>query len=202
MQGYGRKPVEPLARPGAGTWAALALFSLVSWWGLWGAAVEHTDVPNGFDWLCSMAFVGIAVSRWLARYGVERFTTSTSRSEWWFNSGRAIEVGAALLIPGAACWLAFRVILAHTRAGTRRFHLSVLWALWAVSGTTGPALLEHPVALFAACLLNAAAIATLMCLEPKPRHQSTTRIAGHRPSRQTKSDHIVRRGQAAEATAG
>lgn len=166
MQGYGRKPVAPLTRPGAGTWTALALFSLVSWWGLYGAAVEHTDVPNNFDWLCSASLVGIAVSRWLSRYGAERLNASTPGNEWWFNSGRTIEVGIALLIPGAACWLALRIVLAHARAGTCRFRLSALWTLWALSGTTGLAMLDHPMALFADCLLNAAAIAALMWLEP------------------------------------
>lgn len=168
MQGYGRKPVAPLTRPGVGTWAALALFGLVSWWGLWGAAVEHTDVPNGFDWICSAAVLGIAVSRWLTRYCVERLTARTPCSEWWFDSGRAVEVGAALLLPGAACWLAFRIILAQRRAGVRRSGRSALWMVWALSGLTGLATLGYPVALFAASLFNAAAIAALMCLETRP----------------------------------
>ena len=83
-------------------------------------------------------FLGIAVSRWLTRYCVER--------------------------------LAFRIIRDHRRTGTHRFGLTVLWMLWALAGTTGQAALalNSSVALFAASLLNAAAIATLMWLEPKP----------------------------------
>jgi hypothetical protein len=111
MQGYGRKPVAPLTRPRAGTWMALALFRLASWWGLYGAA----------------------------------------------------------------CWIAFRIVLAHARAGTHRFHLSALWALWALSGTTGLAMFDFSVVLFAACLLNAAAIAALMLLEPKPDRHGVNR---------------------------
>ena len=177
MQGYGGKPAAPLARPGAGAWAALTLFGLVSWWGLWGAAVEHTAVPNGFDWFCSAALLGTVVSRWLARYCVERLTAPTPRGQWWFNSGRAVEVGAALILPGAACWLAFRIIRAHRRAGTHRLGLSALWMLWALSGLTGQATLGYPIALFTASLLNAAAIATLMCLESRPDAHVPTRFA-------------------------
>ena len=179
MQGYGRKPVARLARPGAGAWMALGLFGLVSLWGLWGAAADHTDDPSAFDWLFSVVFLGIVVARWLTRFCVERLTPPTPRSEWWFNSGRAIEVGAALLLPGAACWLAFRIIRAHRRAGTQQFGLTALWALWALAGATGQAalLLNSSVALFAASLLNAAAIATLMWIEPKPNRQAGLAIS-------------------------
>lgn len=179
MQGYGRKPVAPLARPGAGAWTALVLFGLVSWCGLWGAAVEHTDVPNGFDWLCSAAFLGIVVSRWLTRYCVERFAAPTPGSEGWFDSGRAIEVGAVLLLPGAACWLAFRIIRAHRRAGTHRLKLTTLWTLWALAGAAGQVALPlgSSVVLFTASLLNAAAIATLMWMETKPNRQVASRLA-------------------------
>ena len=144
MQGYGGKPTAPLARQGAGTWAALTLFGLASWWGLWGAAVEHAAVPNGFG---------------------------------WFNSGRAVEVGAALILPGAACRLAFRIIRAHRREETHRLGLSALWMLWALSGLIGQATLGYPRALFTASLLNAAAIATLMCLESRPNAHVLTRFA-------------------------
>ncbi|WP_034263717.1 hypothetical protein [Actinospica robiniae] len=162
-----------------GTWTALLLFGIVSWWGLWGTAVEHVDVPNGFDWLCSVSLVGIAVSRWLTRYGADRLNYTQPGRERWFNSGRAIEVGVVLLVPGAACWLAMKIIAAHRRAGTQRAVVSILWALWALSGAAGLATAANPAALFVASLINAAAIGTLMLLETKPGRQNESRLAAN-----------------------
>jgi hypothetical protein len=172
MLGSGSKSVVPLSRPGTGTWAALAMFALVSWWGLYSAAVERTIAPNGFDWFASMVLAGIAVSRWLAGYGTERVTAAPPGKTGTFDSGDAVAVGIALVIPGGSCWLAARAVLAHRRGETNRRTCSALWMVWAVAGTTGQAIfiwtgaLTPSVVLFAASLLNVAAIAALMLLEP------------------------------------
>lgn len=179
-------PVTALTRPGVGTWTALALVGLLSWWGLWGEVVEHTSIPNGFDLLISVALAGTAISRWLARYGAARLAPNPQPGRGWFDSGKALYVGAALLLPGSACWLALRSTLAsrrkrslrRTRTSSRE--LAVLWILWAIAGTTGQAVLiwsitmkasstdlTPDIIMQAAILLNVAAIAVLMCLEPK-----------------------------------
>jgi len=183
--------VAPLARPRTGTWVAFVLFGLCSWWGLWAAAVEHTAVPNGFDWFFSASLVGIGVSRWLARYGAMRFRKPQRPGTGWLDSGRAVAVGAVLLIPGAAFWFALRVMLADRRRravrrpGTAQRGRTALWALWALAGTAGQVVmiwamatndpstdLTPEILLGVASLLNAAAIATLMCIEPKADYLS------------------------------
>ncbi len=178
-------PVMPRARPGAGTWIALALFGLISWWLLWAAAIEPTNGPTGYDWVFTAALAGIVVSRWLARYAAERLGPPAPSGKGWFDSGSAIYVGAALLVPGSACWLILRIILAYhrqtTRGRSRRLchALTALWASWALAGTTGQIILiwelmtgvsgtdVMPDIIFgAASLLNAASITALMCIEP------------------------------------
>ena len=176
----------PLTRPGAGTWVTLALFALTSWWGLWGAVVKHTTVPDGFGWFASVTIAGIAVSRWLAPYGAERLASTPGAGTGWFDLGHGASVGVALLLPGAACWFALRAVLAGRR-GTMagplrkaRSALASLWALWALAGTTGQIVmiwatltndpssdLTPEAVLDVASLLNVIAIAALMCLEPK-----------------------------------
>ena len=179
--------VAPLARPRVGTWVALALFGLCSWWGLWGATVEHTGVPNGFGWLLSASLLGVGVSRWLARYGAARLRKPLQPGTGWLDSGRAVDVGAVLLIPGAACWFALRVMRADDRRrgptrsqGAVQRGRTALWALWALAGTAGQAAmiwafatsvpsadLTPDIVLGAASLLNAAAIGMLMYTDSK-----------------------------------
>lgn len=186
MLGRNDGSVAALTRPGPGTWTALALVGLVAGQGLWGEVVEHTSVPNGFGLLLSIALAGIAASRWLARYGAARLAPNPRPGSGWFDSGSALYVGAALLLPGSACRLALRSALADRsgrspdRTRKTRVGFAVLWTLWAAAGTTGQivllwALAAHDpstdltpdIVLQAAVLLNAAAIAALMCLEPK-----------------------------------
>lgn len=82
---------------------------------------------------------------------------------------------------GGACWLAVRAVLAQRRRATNRLGYSslwALWALWALAGTTGQVIffwsgaLIASIVLFASCLLNAAAIAALMFLEPVSDHSA------------------------------
>jgi hypothetical protein len=179
------EPAEPLRRPGAGTAVALAVFAFVSWWGLWSPAVEHTAAPNGFDWLASLALAGIAVSRWLARYGAERLIRTPPRKAGLFDSGDAFSIGFVLIVPGGACWFAVRAVLAQRRKARNRLGYSALWLLWALAGTTGQVIfpwsadLTPSIVFFAACMLNVAAIAALMFLEPtsKPHAVRHVRVA-------------------------
>ena len=185
MSEHNRLSTATPTRPGAGTWVALALFGLISWWGLWGAAVEHTQVPNGFDWFFCAALAGIAVSRWLARYGAQQLTPGSTPGNGRLGSGSALYIGATLLLPGSACWLALRNMPARRREqpdgrpSPPRFARAALWALWALAGTTGQitmiwALMTNSpstdvtpdIILGAASLLNAASITVLMCVEP------------------------------------
>jgi hypothetical protein len=180
MLDHDNTPVAALTRPGVGTWTALAPISLFSWWGLWGEGVEHASVPNGFDLFISVALAGIAISRWLAKYGAARLAPTPQPGKGWFDSGNALYVGAALLLPGSACWLALRTTLTNRRKRTSSPGLAALWMLWAIAGTAGQAVLIWPITthdpspdltpdiiMQAAILLNVTAIAVLMCLEPK-----------------------------------
>jgi hypothetical protein len=186
MVDHGNTSVAALARPGGGTWTALALVVFFAWWGLWGEAVEHAGVPNGFDLFFSVALAGVAISRWLARYGAARLAPNARAGKGWFDSGNALYVGAALLLPGSACWLALRSVMAGRRkrsAGRTRETsrgLAALWILWAAAGTTGQTVsvwamsstdpstdLGPDIVLQAGVLLNVAAMAALMCLEPR-----------------------------------
>lgn len=179
-------PVAALTRPGAGTWTTLALVGFFSWWGLWGEGVEHASVPNGFDLFVSVSLAGIAISRWLARYGAARLAPNPQPGRGWFDSGEALYVGAALLLPGSACWFALRSALANRRKRSPRrtrktgLALATLWILWAIAGTAGQVVLilsitaqdsntdlTPDIIVQAAILLNVAAMAALMYLEPK-----------------------------------
>jgi hypothetical protein len=169
----------------------LALVGFLSWSGLWGEGVEHTAVPNGFDLFAAVALAGIAISRWLARYGAARLVPKPQPGKGWFDSGKALYVGVALLLPGSACWLALRSTLAsrHRRSPRRTPAMSrglaALWTLWALAGTAGQFVLIWSIAsrdpgtdltpdiiMQAAILLNAASITALMCLEPKTDHST------------------------------
>ncbi|MBR7834138.1 hypothetical protein KDL01_12750 [Actinospica durhamensis] len=197
MLDHDNASVAALARPGGGTWTALALVGLFAWWGLWGEAVEHTSVPNGFVLLFSLALAGIAVSRWLARYGAVRLVPSARAGAGWFDSGSALYVGVALLLPGSACWLALRSVrvgrLKRSAGRTRetRLGLAALWMLWAVAGTAGQTVplvwamasndpgtgLAPEIILQAGILLNVAAMGALMYLEPRADPSAERRSA-------------------------
>lgn len=181
------RPRKPPGR--VGVCLALAAFSYIAWWTLWGEGVEHVAVPSAFMWPFTASIAGICVARWLARFSALRLAPqpgTPARSDGGWPAGNAVEIGGMLLVPGTSCWFAMRAAYASVTTGAYQSRLgrcgrAALWMVWALAGTTGQAVpiffifysqsadtsLTSDVVLSAAGVVNALSIALLVLLEPR-----------------------------------